>query len=135
MTKDPAAPASTSSDDAGRKIRAGLERVGQRVGTTGRLGTIIEAAEPKHAAIRVMDQPSSRAFSMTSLPHALADAMECDARARGVVPPDPVPLQYGEAFGMTFRFRTQGGEAPVLRLLWRKEANTWRVTSYDVEVP
>ena len=35
---------------------------------------------------------------------------------------------------MTFRFRTQGGDAPVLRLLWRKEDDTWRVT-YDVELP
>ena len=36
-----------------------------------------------------------------------------------------------EAFGMTFRF----AEEAVLRLLWRKEANDWRVTSYDAEVP
>jgi hypothetical protein len=36
---------------------------------------------------------------------------------------------------MTFRFRTQGGDAPVLRLLWRKEDNAWRITAFDVEVP
>jgi hypothetical protein len=36
---------------------------------------------------------------------------------------------------MTFRFRTQGGEAAVLRLLWRREDGTWQVTSYDVELP
>ncbi len=82
-----------------------------------------------------MEQPYSRVFSMTSFPTALADVVECDARARGAVPPDPLPLEYGEAYGMTFRFRTQGGEAPVLRLLWRKEAGNWRITSYDVEVP
>jgi len=51
------------------------------------------------------------------------------------VPPDPLPLEYGQAFGMTFRFRTQGGDAPVLRLLWRKEDTVWRVTSYDIELP
>mgnify|MGYP003392366333 CR=1 FL=1 len=45
------------------------------------------------------------------------------------VPPDPLPLEYGQAFGMIFRFRTQVGEAPVLRLLWRKGDSTWRVTS------
>ena len=44
-----------------------------------------------------------------------------------------MPLEYGDAFGMTFRFRTQAGDAPVLRLLWRKEEGTWRITSYDVE--
>jgi hypothetical protein len=82
-----------------------------------------------------MDQPYSHMFSLTSFPTALGDAVECDARARGAVLPDPLPLEYGEAFGMLFRFRTQSGDAPVLRLLWRKEDNTWRVTSYDVDLP
>ena len=135
VTRGTDAPPSTSPDDAGRKIRAGLERVGTWVGTSGRLETMVEAAEPRHPAIRVMDQPYARMFSLTSFPTALADIVECDARARGAVPPDPLPLEYGEAFGMTFRFRTQQGEAPVLRLLWRKEGNDWRITSYEVEMP
>ena len=134
LVRDPDAPASTSLDDAGRKVRASLEHVGQEVGTRRNLEAIIEAAEPRHPSIRVMDQPYSRTFSLTSFPAALSDAVECDARARGAVPPDPLPLEYGEAFGMTFRFRTEGGDAPVLRLLWRKE-DTWRVTAYDVELP
>ena len=135
LVRGPDAPPSTSLDDAGQKIRASLERIGQWVGTPRELGTILEAAEPLHPSIRVMDQPYSRMFSLTSFPAALGDAVECDARARGVVPPDPLPLEYGEAFGMTLRFRTQGGDAPVLRLLWRKEGDAWRVTAYDVELP
>ena len=135
LVRSPDAPASTSVDDAGRMIRASLERIGQQVGTPHDLNAIVEAAEPRHASIRVMDQPYSRSFSLTSFPAALGDAVECEARARGAVPPDPLPLDYGQAFGMTFRFRTQGGETPVLRLLWRKEDNAWRVTSYDVEQP
>jgi hypothetical protein len=135
LVRGPDAPPSTSLDDAGRKIRASLERIGQWVGTARTLEAIVEAAEPLHPSIRVMDQPYSRMFSLTSFPAALGDAVECDARARGAVPPDPLPLEYGEAFGMTFRFRTQGGDAPVLRLLWRMEEDTWRVTAYDVELP
>ena len=135
LERGPDAPPSASFDDAGRRIRAGLERVGEWVGKPPNLEAIVEAAEPLHPSIRVMDQPYSRTFSLTSFPAALADVVECEARARGAVPPDPLPLEYGQAFGMTFRFRTQGGEAPVLRLLWRKEDNSWRVTSYDVELP
>jgi hypothetical protein len=135
LVRGPDAPASTSLDDAGRKIRASLERVGQWVGTRPNLEEIVEAAEPLHPSIRVMDQPYSRVFSLTSFPTALGDAVECEARARGAVPPNPMPLEYGDAFGMTFRFRTQAGDAPVLRLLWRKEEGTWRITSYDVELP
>ena len=135
LVRGPDAPASTSLDDAGRKVRASLERVGKWAGSPRNLEAIVEAAEPLHPSIRVMDQPYSRLFSLTSFPSALGDAIECDARARGAVPPDPLPLEYGEAFGMTFRFRTQSGDAPVLRLLWRKENGAWRVTAYEVELP
>ncbi len=135
LLRGPDAPASTSPDDAGRKIRAGLERIGQAVGTSRNLEAIIEAVEPLLPSIQVMDQPYSRIFSLTNLPAALGDAFECDARARGAVPPDPVPLDYGSAFGMTLRFRTSGGEAPVLRLLWRKEDGAWRISAYDVALP
>jgi hypothetical protein len=135
LVRGPDRPASTSLDDAGRQLRASLERIGQWVGTNRNLETIVESAEPLHPSIRVMDQPYSRVFSLTGFPAALGDAVECEARARGAVPPDPLPLEYGQAFGMTFRFRTQAGDAPVLRLLWRKEGNSWRVTSYDVELP
>ena len=135
LARGPEAPPSTSLDDAGRKIRASLERIGQWVGKSRNLETIVEAAEPLHPSIRVMDQPYSRMFSLSSLPTALGDVVECDARARGAMPPDPLPLEYGEAFSMTFRFLTQGGEGAVLRLLWRREQGTWRVSAYDVELP
>ena len=135
LERGPDAPPSASPGDAGQKIRTSLEQIGRWVGQSRSLEAILEAAEPLHQSIRVMDQPYSRIFSLTSFPAALGDAVECEARGRGAVPPDPQPLEYGQAFGMTFRFRTQGGDAPVLRLLWRKEANAWRVTSYDVELP
>ena len=135
LTRAPDAPASTSRDDAGRKTRASLERVGQSVGNARNLESIVEAAEPLHPSIRVMDQRYSRTFSLTSFPTALGEVVECDARARGALPPDPLPLEYGDAFGMTFRFRTKSGDAPVVRMLWRKEGDTWRVTSYDVDLP
>jgi hypothetical protein len=135
LVRGPDSPPSASLDDAGRRIRTSLERIGQWVGKPLTLDAVIEAADPLHRSIRVMTQPYSRAFSLTSFPAALGDALECEARARGVVPPDPLPLEYGQAFGMTFRFRTQGGEAAVLRLLWRREDGIWQVTSYDVELP
>ena len=57
LVRGPDAPPSTSLDDAGRKIRASLERIGQWIGTPRTLETIVEAAEPLHSSIRVMDQP------------------------------------------------------------------------------
>jgi hypothetical protein len=36
---------------------------------------------------------------------------------------------------MTIEFRTESGEAPVVRILWVKEAAGWRIAAYDVEHP
>jgi hypothetical protein len=127
--------ASTSLEDAGRRLRADLETSGKAVGPQRSLDPVIAAAEPVHQAIRVMDHPYARLFSLSSIPNALADAAECAARASGSIVPDPLPLEYGNGFGTTMRFKTRSGDAPVLRLLWRKENGGWRITSYAVELP
>jgi hypothetical protein len=82
-----------------------------------------------------MDHSYSDVFSLSSIPNALADAAECAARAAGSSVPDPLPLEYGSGFGTTVRFKTRGGDAPVLRLVWRKEADAWRIRAYGVELP
>ena len=128
-------PASTSVEDAGRRIRAGIERVGESVGNVRRLQDVVMPVEARHAAVRVMDHPYENAFALGSIPNALGDASECAARVGGFVMPDPLPLAYGDAFGMAVRFRTGGGEGASLLLLWRQEEGAWRIRSYDLELP
>jgi hypothetical protein len=36
---------------------------------------------------------------------------------------------------LTIRFKTRGGNAPILRTLWRKENGAWRIAVFDVESP
>jgi len=135
MQRDPATPASTSAEDAGRRIRAALASSAASIGTGRKLDQMIEAVEPFLPSIRVMDHPDAKVFTLSSLPDALGDAAECSARAGGSTVPDPMPLQYGNAFGTNVRFKTRAGEAPILRLLWRKESGSWRITSYGIELP
>ena len=127
--------AATSSEDAERRLRAAFDAVGRAIGAAGSLDALLTGVEPFLPAIRVMNHPSARVFTLTSIPNALADASECAARARGSSVPDPLPLEYGEGFGMNVRFKTRSGEAAVLRGLWRKENANWRITSYDIEQP
>ncbi len=127
-------PPAPSSEEAGRRLRAALETAGKGV-SAGKLEAMISAAEPIHPATKVMDHPFARVFSLSSIPNALADAAECAARAAGSAIPDPMPLEYGNGFGMTMRFKTRSGDAPILRLMWRKEGAAWRITSYGVELP
>jgi len=128
-------PAATSREDAGRRLRASLEASGRSLGTPRSLAAMLSAAEPFHPAIRVMNHRDARTFSLASVPDALADAAECAARINGSTVPDPLPLEYGHAFGMTVRFKTQSGDAPVLRLLWRKVDGAFQITAYGVELP
>jgi hypothetical protein len=135
LEKNAESSAATSSEDAERRLRAALEEVGRAIGAAGSLDALLTGVEPFLPAIRVMNHPSARVFTLTSIPNALADASECAARARGSSVPDPLPLEYGEGFGMNVRFKTRSGEAAVLRGLWRKENANWRITSYDIEQP
>ena len=82
-----------------------------------------------------MDHPYASAFSLTSLPNAITDAADCAAMAHGAKFPNDLPAEFGKGYGMTLRFRTKGGEAPVLRTVWSKKDNAWRIIAYDIEVP
>ena len=135
LERNPESPAATSAEDAARRLRAALEAVGRATGASGSLDALLTGVEPFLPAIRVMNHAFARAFTLTSIPNALADASECAARARGSTVPDPLPLEYGEGFGMNVRFKTRSGEAAVLRGLWRKESANWRITSFDIEQP
>ena len=128
-------PSPVSPDDAGRRLRASLEDSRKALATSTTLESILTAAEPRHPATRVLDHPFARVFSLTSPPNALIDATECATRASGSTIPDPLPLEYGKGYGMTVRFKTRSGDAPVLRLLWRQENGAWRITAYGVELP
>jgi hypothetical protein len=131
----PEEPAATSPEDAAQKIRVNLERAGDRAGNPRSLDALIEGIQPVNPAVRVMDHQDARAFSLSSVPTAIADAVDCAARARGDRISHQVPPEYGKYFGMSFRLRTQGGEAPVMRTVWMKEGDSWRIQAYDVEVP
>lgn len=135
LARSPDQPAAASLEDAGQKIRAGLERSGNRVGKASHLDELVSSAEPVHPAVRVMDHRYSGAFTLNSLPNVFAEAADCAARARGDRFTGEIPLEYGKAFGMNIRFRTQGGDAPVLRTMWLKENGAWRLTAYSVDVP
>jgi hypothetical protein len=128
-------PAATSLEDAGRRIRESLASSGDRAGKIRRLDDIIAGAESVLELVKVADHPYSRTFALTSLPTAMAGAFDCSARASGARFPATIPLEYGQAFGMNIRFRTRSGEAPVLRTIWRRETEGWRITVYGVELP
>jgi hypothetical protein len=135
LTRAAGQPAATSPADAAAKIRAALERTAEGV-TTGRtLETIVEGPTPTHPATKLAAHRYAKAFTLTSVPNAMAEAAGCDRRAGNSRFPSSYPPEYGDAYAMSVRFRTVAGEAPVLRTLWMKQDGAWRITAYDVELP
>lgn len=131
------APASTSAEDGGQNLRASLERAGTMLGSFKTLDDVVEGPEIVHPTIRTVDHPDQRLFSLGGLPDAFADTISCSALARRerYRVEEAASLVYGNAFGMAVRVRTRSGEAPVVRMLWRKDADAWRITAYDVVTP
>ncbi len=128
-------PAAASLADGGQQIRAALERSGNTMRPVRQLSELVEGVEPVHPAVRIMDHPDSRAFALTSVPDVLAEVLDCTAPEKRQQFRADAPLVYGQVFGMNIRFRTKDGEAPVVRMLWLKEADAWRITVYGVELP
>ena len=135
LVRNPAQPAATSPADAGQKVRASLEVAGKQIGTRRSVDEFVEGVEPFHPLVRVMQHRYSRTFALSSLPTAFADTLDCSYRAAGGTVNGNPPLEYGKAFAMNVRFKTEGGEAPVLRMLWLKDPDAWRIAAYDVETP
>ena len=135
LVRNPEEPAASNPAEAAQKVRAAIERAGSEVGKPRNLEELTEGVPPTHPQVRVMNHQYSRTFALSSVPDALADAADCSARTRGEPITSDLPPVYGKTFGMNLRFRTKSGETPVLRTLWTKEADAWRIVVYDVEVP
>jgi hypothetical protein len=124
-----------SAQDAGKAIRAGLERASQTVGRARTLDAVIAPADPVHPSVRIVDHPHAGTFTLVSIPDSFADLEGCATSDRPAPLSPAQPLEYGKAYAALIRFHTRGGEAPVLRLLWLKEGDVWKIAAYDVVTP
>jgi hypothetical protein len=82
-----------------------------------------------------MDHSYSRTFTLISYPNLMAEWADCAARAKEESFPGNIPPEYGGAFGLNMRFQTRSGEGAVLRSLWLRENDAWRITAYQIELP
>lgn len=135
LVRGPDAPAAASMTDAGQRIRTGLQRAGEALGPKRALADLVVAVDPVVPSIRAMDHAYSQQFTLSSLPDAIAGAMDCAARVRGDVVAIDGPPVYGKSYGMSFRFMTLAGDTPVLRAIWTRENGAWRITAFDIDTP
>ena len=135
LLRSPDAPASTSAEDAGKKIRANLEDAGNKIGKRDSLDDVISSADPFNPVFRILEQPYSSTFTLVSVPNMIEQIKDCTVRASGKKFTGEMPPEYGKVYAMGLRFKTLDGETPVLRVIWMKENDAWRITAYDIELP
>ena len=134
-TKAADAPVAASPADAGRFIRANLERGGNAAGKVTRLDQLITGAEPVHPAIRLAEHAYSRTFTLVSYPNDFGELAGCAAQVNRASLAENAAREYGKVFGMNIRFLTEAGEGPIMRTLWARDASGWHITAYRVEYP
>lgn len=125
----------TSPAEAARRLEESMTRASELAGTPRTLEDLMAPAPPVHPSVRLLQHARAEAFALMSVPDAFATYGDCAFRASGQPVPADFPLVYGATFGMNFRLRLSGGEGPVLRMVWTRDAGRWRIVAYDLETP
>ncbi len=128
-------PEAKTNEEAARYLREGMSRAGELIGERSRLSEFIGGVEPSHPLVRLVTHGDEEAFTLVSVPDVIWDWFRCDSQLGSEPVPVDVPAEYGDYYGLLFRFRMKSGEAPVMRALWTKEEGRWKMVSYDIVLP
>jgi len=136
---DPGEAAAETADAERARLRAGVERLGERAGRVERLEDIIQGVEPADPRVRIVEHPREEAYAILALPDWAGPVSECAARlARGDTPatePESGGQGFGRYYATAMQFRTRAGATAVLYLGWTKEDGAWRIYAFKVVEP
>ena len=130
-------PEAKTSEEAGRYLLEGLERVTRDVPDASSLNEIIEGVEIVDAQLLVVTHPDESAFALVAGPDYQGEGADCAKRAQGLEPRDVKPTlkDYGNYFATGFQFKVDQGQGATLALVWAKEGGEWKIVAYDVKTP
>lgn len=129
--------AASTREEAGKQLMQGMTRAAELVGTATRLEELISGIEPHHPDLKLVNHATSAAFTVVSIPSAMAVAAECDRLKPGLVPrvDRDGPAEYGKFYAASTRLKRAGTDGAVLWTIWAKGGAAWRVVSYLVIAP
>jgi hypothetical protein len=131
------APEAASAADAGRLIQERMASLADWAGRPASLGEVLVAAVPHHPDLKVVAHDQAAAFSIITVPDAIAEAVDCTRVNRGDRPAQARPAvpASGRYYAASVRFTQAGPDAAVLWMLWQKTASGWQITAYAVITP
>ena len=127
-------PGEVDTSEQAATLRGWLEEVARVTGPSATLSEAIQGANPWHGALTILPHSSQDAYVLTSWPDDMAEEFHCGHRV-AIREREAPPSDSGHDapfYAAAFRLRTAGDHSPVLRFLWTKEDDTWRIASYGV---
>ncbi len=120
------------------RLLMALQRANQRFGIVQQLGDISTAVQPEGTGARskVVQQPHQGQFALYDVREDAAERFKCVNRLdpTQISPKAAESKKFGKYYGAVFRLgRKDGTEGTTLATLWTREANSWRLISYDVD--
>jgi len=120
-------------EEARAHIREALQVIAEAVPPSDRLEAMLEASQPWHEEVFLIEHPNQSAFTLADVPETVAQPLMCQHRTEhGAIHP-ALPPHEGDVYLSSFHLRNGLLHPPILFLLWARVEGNWRVISYHVE--
>ena len=136
---DPGAAPIESPAEQTAKIRSGLSRTAEHLGTVSRLEDVIAGVDLWVPSLREIIHDREDAYSLYRVSDRRGEAARCERRldrARDTSASEPeTPPSYGRFFASAFHIQTVAGETVALLLGWTRQGEDWHIYTYRVVAP
>jgi hypothetical protein len=112
-----------------------MKNANRVIGKPARLADAAESVNPNDPALKIINQPHSAEFALFEVPEDIAFDFECANRnSPGDLPEMKKPgRKRGKYLGASLRLKATKEKGALLLILWAKEANYWKIVSWDVD--
>jgi len=119
------------------RIQYGLKQPLERIPSSANLPDMMSGMQPQNDLLRPVQQENSNAFAIMAVPDQKANSFLCQHRQMPEASPDlqPADAKYGTYYLSASRLNYGEEQSPALLLLWGKQAASWKIVSWAVELP
>jgi hypothetical protein len=123
-------------DQLRNRLRLGLERTAEAMGSVNSLDEIINAFEPVNPDHPMVTHENESTYTLISVPDYVAGNYGCRYRlSGGPMLPAPEEPSFGNNYVLGFHVKTYTGEPAVLFTLWSVRSGEWKIIAFHIERP
>jgi hypothetical protein len=120
-------------EEARKHILEALQVIAEEVPRSDRLEAMLEASQPWHEEVLVIEHPQQSAYTLASIPESVAQPLMCVHRTEHEAIHPALPPHEDDVYLSSFHLKNGLLHQPILFLLWAKVEGSWKVVSYHVE--